>query len=84
MRRFEIMVPVFINIVAMRWIDIKPRIIRQVRTIRIEFVHRIETCCMIKHHVQNNRHTTFVALVNELFEHLRCPVCFIQSKIVIR
>ena len=84
MRRFETMIPVLIHIVAVRRGHIKPGIACQVRTVRIEFVHRVQSRRMVEHHIDNHRHAAFVALVDELLVHRLRAVCFIRRKIMVR
>ena len=84
MRRFETMVPVLIDIIRVRSGHIKPGIARQIRTVRIEFVHRVQTRSMVEHHIENNRYTAFVALVDELLIHRLGAVRSVRREIVVR
>ena len=81
--RCKSVVPIFIDVIAVRCIDIEPRVVRQIGSVRIEFVHRVETRRMVEHHVNDNGHTAFVALIDERLVHFLRTVRLIRRKIVV-
>ena len=81
--RCKSVVPIFIDVIAVRCIDIEPGVVRQIGSVRIEFVHRVETRRMVEHHVDDNGHTAFVALINERLVHFLRTVRLIRRKIVV-
>ena len=83
-RRLKTVIPILIDIVGVRRVDIKPRVAGQVRSVRIEFIHRIITRSMVEHHIKNNGNTALVALVDELLVHRLRAVGPIRRKIVVR
>ena len=83
-RRRETVIPVLVHIVAVRGFHIEPRVVRQVRTVRIELVHRIQTRRMVEHHIQNHGYTALVALVDKLLVHRLRTIRLVRREIVIR
>ena len=84
LRRCKTMVPVLVHIIAVRCVDIEPGVVSQIRTVRIELVHRVQACRMVEHHIQDHRYSAFVALVDELLVHRLRTVGLIRREIVIR
>ena len=84
MCRFKIVVPILIDIISVRRINIEPWIMLEFIAIRIEFVHWVKTSCMVKYHIKNHCYTTFVALINKNLELLRSTIRFVKREIVIR
>ena len=79
----EIMIPVLIDIIAVRRIGIEPGVPLEVFAIRIEHILRIKTCSVIEDHIDDYRHAATVKRVHELFEALRRTVGLIDSEIVV-
>ena len=84
MSRFKTVIPVLIDVIAMRWINIKPRVLRQFRSIRIQLIHRVQTRSMVEYHIKNYRYTAFVALIDELLVHRLGAVSSVRREIVVR
>ncbi len=82
--RFEIVVPILVNIVAVRRCNIEPRIVLQIIAIGIEFVHWVQSSGVVEHHIQYHRNAAFVALVDERFQVVFAAVGLIGRKIVVR
>ena len=78
------MVPVLVHVVRVRSSSVEPRVFAEVSTIRIEFVHWVETCSMVEDHIKNDSDASFVTFINESLEIIRSTICTVKRKEVVR
>ena len=78
------MVPVLVHVVRVRSSSVEPRVFAEVSTIRIEFVHWVETCSVVEYHIKDDCDTAFVTFINESLEIIRSTICTVKRKEVVR
>ena len=82
--RREIVVPILIDIIWVRRCDIKPWVVLEVITVRIELIHWVETRIVVEHHIEDHSDTTLVALINESLHLLWCTIGLVKREVVVR
>ena len=73
-----------IDIVSMRYFYAEPRILTEVCSVWINFIHWIKTSSMIEDHIHDDSHTSLVTLINESTEIILTTISFVHCEIMIR
>ena len=77
------MVPVFVHIVGVGCFYVEPRVFFQFGAVGIEFVHGVESCGVVEHHIYNDGDAAFVAFVDEGFQVVLATVSAVGRKVVV-